>query len=161
MHGAATRTVTNIRLPQTPRKFLNTCANICLSRRTPLHTLNILVVCVFSTRPALESPLGHGFHPHAQNKICVVKHSDVKIWVLINWNKSHVLILLGATRKKGSGDWRKLHNVEFHHLYSSSRIFRMIKSIKNNEMGEAYSTRGKEAKCIKFCLENLKEIATR
>jgi len=65
-----------------------------------------------------------------------------------------------AKRKKVMGDWKKLHNVELHYLYSSSRIFRMIKSNKNNEMGEEYSTRGKEEKCIQFCLENLKEIAT-
>jgi len=76
------------------------------------------------------------------------------------YGKSHVLILFGAKRKKVRGDWRKLHNVEFHHLYSSSCIFGIIKSIKNNEMSEAYSTRGKEEKCIQFCLENVKGIAT-
>jgi UDP-glucose 4-epimerase len=68
--------------------------------------------------------------------------------------------MFGAKRKKERGDWRKLHNLEFNTLYSSSRIIRMIKSIKNNEMGEEYSTRRKEDKCTQFCLENLKEITT-
>jgi hypothetical protein len=35
--------------------------------------------------------------------------------------------ILGPKRDELTGDWRKLHNEELHHLYSSPNIIRMIK----------------------------------
>jgi hypothetical protein len=34
----------------------------------------------------------------------------------------------GSKRVEVTGGWRKLHNEEFHNLYSSPRIIRIIKS---------------------------------
>jgi len=36
--------------------------------------------------------------------------------------------IFGRERDKVTGEWRKLHNVELNDLYSSSSIFRVIKS---------------------------------
>jgi hypothetical protein len=36
--------------------------------------------------------------------------------------------IFGLKRDEVTGDWRKLHNEEFHSLYSSPSIFRMIKA---------------------------------
>jgi hypothetical protein len=36
--------------------------------------------------------------------------------------------MFGPKRDEAMGDWRKLHNEEFHNLYSSSNIIRMIRS---------------------------------
>jgi hypothetical protein len=36
--------------------------------------------------------------------------------------------LFGSKRDEVTGDWRKLHNEEFHNLHSSPSILRMIKS---------------------------------
>jgi hypothetical protein len=36
--------------------------------------------------------------------------------------------IFGPKRDEVTGDWRKLHNEEFHNLYSSPNIIRMIKS---------------------------------
>jgi hypothetical protein len=36
--------------------------------------------------------------------------------------------IFGPKRDHVTGDWRKLHNEEFHNLYSSPNIIRMIKS---------------------------------
>jgi hypothetical protein len=36
--------------------------------------------------------------------------------------------IFGPKRDEVTGDWRKLHNEEFHNLYSSPSIIRMIKS---------------------------------
>jgi hypothetical protein len=36
--------------------------------------------------------------------------------------------IFGPKRYDVMGDWRKLHNEEFHNLYSSPNIIRMIKS---------------------------------
>jgi hypothetical protein len=36
--------------------------------------------------------------------------------------------IFGRRRAEVTGGWRKLHNEEFHDLYSSSSIIRMIKS---------------------------------
>jgi hypothetical protein len=38
--------------------------------------------------------------------------------------------IFGLKRDEVTGDWRKLHNEEFHNLYSSPNIIRMIKSRK-------------------------------
>jgi hypothetical protein len=43
--------------------------------------------------------------------------------------KNRVLrIIFGPNSDKVTGEWRKLHNVELNYLYSSSSIFRRIKS---------------------------------
>jgi hypothetical protein len=39
------------------------------------------------------------------------------------------------------GGWRKLHNVEFHDLYSSPSIIRMIKSMRTILAGHVAQTR--------------------
>jgi hypothetical protein len=36
--------------------------------------------------------------------------------------------IFGPKRDEVTGDWRKLHNEEFHNLYSSPNLIRMIKS---------------------------------
>jgi hypothetical protein len=36
--------------------------------------------------------------------------------------------IIGPKRDEVKGDWRKLHSEEFHNLYSSPNIIRMIKS---------------------------------
>jgi hypothetical protein len=36
--------------------------------------------------------------------------------------------IFGLKRDEVMGDWRKLHNEEFHNLYSSPNIIRIIKS---------------------------------
>jgi hypothetical protein len=48
-------------------------------------------------------------------------------------------------RDEVTGDWRKLHNEEFHNLYSSPNTIRMI---KEDEMGRACGTNGGEEECI-------------
>jgi hypothetical protein len=36
--------------------------------------------------------------------------------------------IFGSKRDEETGEWRKLHNEELHHLYSSSDIIRQVKS---------------------------------
>jgi hypothetical protein len=36
--------------------------------------------------------------------------------------------IFGSKRDEVTGDWRKLHNEEFHNLYSSPSIIRVVKS---------------------------------
>jgi hypothetical protein len=36
--------------------------------------------------------------------------------------------MFGSTKDEVTGEWRKLHNVELHNLYSSSNIVRLIQS---------------------------------
>jgi hypothetical protein len=43
--------------------------------------------------------------------------------------ENRVLNIFGPKREE-DGSWRKLHNDEFHSLYSSRNIFRLIKSRK-------------------------------
>jgi hypothetical protein len=45
-----------------------------------------------------------------------------------------VLRIFGPKRDHVTGDWRKLHNAELHHLYSSPNI--------KDEKGRACSTNG-------------------
>ena len=52
---------------------------------------------------------------------------------------------LGTEREETAGDWRKELNAELQDLYSSPNIIRLI---KENEMGGAYSTYRTENKCI-------------
>jgi hypothetical protein len=43
--------------------------------------------------------------------------------------------IFGPKRVEVTGDWRKLHNDEFHNLYSSPNIIRMIKSRRMDGQG--------------------------
>jgi len=43
------------------------------------------------------------------------------------------------------GDWRRLHNEELHNFYASSDSIRMI---KEDKIGGACSTDGRDEKCI-------------
>jgi hypothetical protein len=51
--------------------------------------------------------------------------------------------LFGPAKSEVTGGWRKLHNEEFHNLYSlpSTSIIRMIKS-RRNELEHAWKRRG-------------------
>jgi hypothetical protein len=53
--------------------------------------------------------------------------------------------MLGLKGTEVTGGYRKLHNKEFHNLYSSPNVIRMI---KEDEMGRACSTNGREEECI-------------
>jgi hypothetical protein len=44
--------------------------------------------------------------------------------------------IFGPNRKEVTGEWRKLHNVEFHDLYSSPTIVRVIKSRRMRWVGD-------------------------
>jgi hypothetical protein len=41
--------------------------------------------------------------------------------------ENRVLRIFGLKRDEVTGEWRKLHNEEFHNLYSSPSIIRIIK----------------------------------
>jgi hypothetical protein len=41
----------------------------------------------------------------------------------------------GPKRDEATGEWRKLHNVELHDLYSSPSIIRIIKSRRMRSVG--------------------------
>jgi hypothetical protein len=47
--------------------------------------------------------------------------------------------IFGSTRDEVTGEWRKLHNEELHDLYSSSIIFRVIKSRRMRWAGHVAS----------------------
>jgi hypothetical protein len=42
--------------------------------------------------------------------------------------------------------WREMHNEELHKLYASTYITRV--KVKENEIGGAYSTHGRDGKCV-------------
>jgi hypothetical protein len=42
--------------------------------------------------------------------------------------ENRVLMRIFGSKREGEGSWRKLHNDEFHNLYSSPNIVRVIKS---------------------------------
>jgi hypothetical protein len=50
--------------------------------------------------------------------------------------------MCGQKRNEIMGGWRKLHNKEFHDLYSSPSIIRMIKWRKRKWAGRACSING-------------------
>jgi hypothetical protein len=50
------------------------------------------------------------------------------------------------------GEWRKLHNEELRDLYSSPGLIRMIKSVKEDEIGRACSANGRKEKDIRRIL---------
>jgi hypothetical protein len=62
---------------------------------------------------------------------------------------------MGHKREKVVGGWRILHNEQFHNLYSSSNIIRVIKSTRIR--WGTCSMCGRDEKCIQyFWLEKLK-----
>jgi hypothetical protein len=54
--------------------------------------------------------------------------------------------IFGPKKHEVTGDWRKLHNEEFHNLYSSLNIIRMIKTRRMRWAGHV-ARMGKE-ECI-------------
>jgi hypothetical protein len=71
-------------------------------------------------------------------------------WSLTLSEERRLRMLVNRVLRKVFGpkrDWRRLHNEELHHLYSSQTIIRVIKSIKN-EMDRAYSMYWGEKRCI-------------
>jgi len=56
--------------------------------------------------------------------------------------------IFGPKRDKGTGEWRKLHNEEFNHMYSSPNIVQVIKSRRMRWAGHV-ARMGEEARrCI-------------
>jgi hypothetical protein len=55
--------------------------------------------------------------------------------------------IFGPKRDEVTGGRKKLYNEEFQNLYSSPSIITMI-SVKEDEMGRACSTNGREGECI-------------
>jgi hypothetical protein len=49
--------------------------------------------------------------------------------------------VFGPKKEKVAGGWKRLHNEEFHNLYTSPNIIREL-FIKENEMDKVYSTHG-------------------
>jgi hypothetical protein len=52
----------------------------------------------------------------------------------------------GPKMEEVAKGWRRLHNEKLHNLHALSYIIRVIKL--RREIGEAYSTRGRDEKCI-------------
>jgi hypothetical protein len=53
--------------------------------------------------------------------------------------------IFGPKGDEVTGEWRKLHNEELHNLYSSPDIIRQVKA---NEVGGAYSTHGRGERIV-------------
>jgi hypothetical protein len=53
--------------------------------------------------------------------------------------------IFGPKRDQVTGEWKELHNEEFHNLYSSSDIIRQVKA---NEVGGACGTHGRVEKSV-------------
>jgi hypothetical protein len=64
--------------------------------------------------------------------------------------------IFGPKRDEVTADWRKLHNGEFHKLYSSPNIIRMIKS-RRMSWGGYVARRGRRGMHIGCWWENQKE----
>jgi hypothetical protein len=64
--------------------------------------------------------------------------------------------IFGLKRDELTGDWRKLHNEEFHTLYSSPSIIRMIKSRRMRWAGHV-TRMGRRGMHIGYGWESRKE----
>jgi hypothetical protein len=64
--------------------------------------------------------------------------------------------LFRPKRNEVTGEWRELHNEEFHDLYSSPKMLRVIKSGRMRWTGHVARMGWREA-CIGFWWGNLKE----
>jgi hypothetical protein len=53
--------------------------------------------------------------------------------------------VFGSKREEVAGGWRGLHNEEFHNLYASPNVNRMI---KQRRMGRACTIHERDEKCI-------------
>jgi hypothetical protein len=60
--------------------------------------------------------------------------------------ENRVLRKIFGPKREEDGSWRKLHNDEFHKLYSSPNIFRMIKSRRMRWAG--HEARMGEGTCV-------------
>jgi hypothetical protein len=60
--------------------------------------------------------------------------------------------IFGPKRDEATGEWRKLHNEEFHDLYSSPTIVRVIKSRRMRRAGHVVRM-GKGEACIGLGVE--------
>jgi hypothetical protein len=70
--------------------------------------------------------------------------------------ENRVLRIFGPKRDEVTGEWRKLHNKEFHNLYSSPTIVRVTKSRRMRWAGQVERI-GKGEACTGFWWENLRE----
>jgi hypothetical protein len=64
--------------------------------------------------------------------------------------------IFGPKRDEVTGGWGKLHNEEFHNLYSSPSIIRMIKSITMKWTGQV-ALMGEKSVLVGYWWETLKE----
>jgi hypothetical protein len=64
--------------------------------------------------------------------------------------------IFAPKRHEVTGGWRKLHNEEFHNVYSSTSIIRMIKSRKLRFTGQI-ARMGRKGMHTRFRLESQKE----
>jgi hypothetical protein len=64
--------------------------------------------------------------------------------------------IFGSKRDEVTGGWRKLHNEEFHNLYSSPRIIRTIKSRKMRWAGHVVRV-GEKRNAYRIWWESQKE----
>jgi hypothetical protein len=64
--------------------------------------------------------------------------------------------IFGPKWDEVTGEWRKLHNKEFHDLYSSPSIIRIIKSRKKRWAGHI-ARMARRGTLIDYCWESHKE----
>jgi hypothetical protein len=73
--------------------------------------------------------------------------------------ENRVLRKIFGPKREEDGSWRKLHNDEFHDLYSSPNIVRVIKS--RRMMGWTCVTHGGVERCLQgFCWEDRRQETT-
>jgi hypothetical protein len=62
-------------------------------------------------------------------------------------SENRMLRKMFGPKREEDGSWRKLHNDEFHSLYSSSNIVRVIKS-RRMRLGRTCSTHWEGERCL-------------
>jgi hypothetical protein len=67
-----------------------------------------------------------------------------EVWVIFSLRNGGVMRIFGPKRDEITGGYRKLHNEEFHNLYSSPSIIRMIKSRRMRGAGHLARMGGEE-----------------
>jgi hypothetical protein len=70
--------------------------------------------------------------------------------------ENRTLRIFGPNRDEVTGEWRKLHNVQLHDLFSSPTIVRVIKSRRMTWNGHVALMERREA-CTGFWWGNLRE----